>query len=95
MNKKSKLKPFDPKLAMAIKIACAATLCLVILVVFQARNEVHAVLLPVKVVPDAEYPDSISSDIIKRNWASAALAGGSTLFAGIAAISYQLTKNAC
>lgn len=46
-------------------------------------------------VPDAEYPDSISSDIIKRNWASAALAGGSTLFAGIAAISYQLTKNAC
>jgi len=95
MNKISKLKPFGPKLAMALKITCVTMLCLAILVVAQARNDLHDVLMPVKVVPDVEHPDSISSDLIKRNWAPAVLAGGSTLFAGIAVISYQLTKIAC
>lgn len=87
--------PFDPKLAMALKITCATMLCLAILVIVQARNELHDVLMPVKVEPDAEQPDNISSDLIKRNWSPAVLAGGSTLFAGIAAISYKLTKIAC
>ncbi|MDN6294464.1 MAG: hypothetical protein L0J40_07555 [Alkalibacterium sp.] len=64
-------------------------------VIVQARNELRDVLMPLKVVSDIEHQDSIGSDLVKRNWASAGLAGGSTLFAGIAAGSYQLAKTAC
>ena len=68
MIKKSKLKPFDPKLSMAIKITFVALLCIVMFVIVQARNELRDVLMPLKVVSDIEHQDSIGSDLVKRNW---------------------------
>lgn len=87
--------PLNPKLAMAIKITIVALICIVMLVIVQARNELYDVLTPLKTVSEIEQPESNGNGLVKRNWAAACLAGGSTLFAGIAAGSYQLAKAAC
>lgn len=93
MIKKSKLKPFDPKLSMAINITFFALLCIIMFVIVHARLELRDVLMPVKTVLEIEHPESIGSDLVKCNWTAAGLAGLSTLFAGIAVGSYQLAKS--
>lgn len=80
---------------MAIGITFVALIYIVMLVIVQARHGLHDALMPLKAASEIEHPDSIGSDLVKRNWAAAGLAGGSTLFAGIAAGSYQLAKSAC
>lgn len=67
MIKKSKLKPFDPKLAMAIRITFVTLMCIVMFVIIQARHELHDALMPLKAVSEIEHPDSIGSDLVKRN----------------------------
>lgn len=84
-----------PSLVMVIKTTFVALICIVIFAIAQSINELDAALMPLKVVSDIEHPYSIGSDLVKRDWASAILAAGSTFFAGVAAGSYQLAKSAC
>lgn len=78
MIKESRLRPFEPRLATAIKISITVFICIVMFVIVQARNELHS--------------DSIDNDLVKHSWEKAGLAGGATFFAGIAAGSYQVAK---
>lgn len=41
MMKESRFKPFDPKLAMAIKITIVTLLCIIMFVIVQVRNELR------------------------------------------------------